>query len=237
MIELFILTRFPFVFWFVLILWMLVETVRRDRGWLRWQILLCPLFFVVVPVWLLRRRRWPVTVHIARAGYLRLVAIAAFLFVANFAVARAVTLNLYQFARVDGMSMAPTLNRQDRLIVSKLRYRTGEPQIGDIAMISYPRDPRLSFVTRIIGSAGDEIRIVDGRVYRNGQAMDDSYVPHLYRSHDHWGPQIVPEGAYFVLGDHRNNSSDSREWGYVPRENVLGRITTRWWPLSDVRRF
>ena len=122
MIEFFLLTRFPFLFWFALILSMLVETVRRDRGWLRWQILLCPLFFVIVPVWFFRRRQWPVTVRISRAGYVKLVAIAAFLLVSIFAVVRAVTINLFQIARVEGTSMSPTLNRQDRLIVSKNRY-------------------------------------------------------------------------------------------------------------------
>ena len=74
-------------------------------------------------------------------------------------------------------------------------------------------------------------------VFRNGVKVDEPYVIKAHRSHDDWGPAVVPDGHYFVLGDHRNNSSDSREWGYVPREYVLGRITTRWWPLSDVRRF
>jgi signal peptidase I len=79
--------------------------------------------------------------------------------------------------------------------------------------------------------------MVDGVVFRNGAPEDESYVLEANRSHDAWGQETVPHGTYFVLGDRRNGSSDSREWGFVPREYVLGRVTTRWWPLSARRRF
>ena len=116
----------------------------------------------------------------------------------------------FQVARVEGMSMAPTLEDQDRLIVNKLAYRIGEPHHGDIVMLYYPIDPNKSFVKRVIAQEGDQVRIVAGKVYRNEVLMDDSFVPAEYRSHDDWGPEVIPEGYYFVMGDHRNNSSDSR---------------------------
>ena len=128
----------------------------------------------------------------------------------------------FQVARVEGMSMAPTLQDQDRLIVNKLAYRIGDPKVGDIVMLYYPLKPEKSFVKRIIAEEGDQVRIVDGRVFRNDVPLDDSFVPQDFRSHDDWGPQVIPEGYYFVMGDHRNNSSDSRHWGFVPKKYFIG---------------
>ena len=143
----------------------------------------------------------------------------------------------FQVARVEGQSMAPTLADQDRLIVNKLAYRIGEPQVGDIVMLYYPLNPDKSFVKRVIAEEGDQVRIVDGRVYRNDVPIDDDFVPTEYRSHDDWGPQVVPEGYYFVMGDHRNNSSDSRHWGFVPKKYIIGKVQLRWWPLPHARVF
>ena len=143
----------------------------------------------------------------------------------------------FQVARVEGHSMAPTLADQDRLIVNKAAYRFGEPQIGDIVMLYYPLLPEKSFVKRVIAEEGDQVRIVDGKVYRNDTLMDDSFVPSDYRSHDDWGPQVIPEGYYFVMGDHRNNSSDSRHWGFVPKKYIIGRVQLRWWPLQHANMF
>jgi signal peptidase I len=143
----------------------------------------------------------------------------------------------FQVARVEGQSMAPTLADQDRLIVNKLAYRIGEPRVGDVVMLYYPLNPEKSFVKRVIAEEGDTVRIVDGRVYRNDVPMDDSFVPQEYRSHDDWGPQVVPEGYYFVMGDHRNNSSDSRHWGFVPKKYIIGKVQLRWWPLPHARMF
>jgi signal peptidase I len=143
----------------------------------------------------------------------------------------------FQVARVEGQSMAPTLADQDRLIVNKLAYRLGEPQIGDIVMLYYPLNPEKSFVKRVIAQEGDQVRIVDGRVYRNDVLIHDDYVPDQYRSHDDWGPEVVPEGYYFVMGDHRNNSSDSRHWRWVPKKYIIGRVQLRWWPLPEARIF
>jgi signal peptidase I len=143
----------------------------------------------------------------------------------------------FQVARVEGHSMAPTLADQDRLIVNKLAYRIGEPHIGDIVMLYYPNDPNKSFVKRVIAEEGDQVRIVDGKVYRNDILLDDSFIAPDFRSHDDWGPQVIPEGYYFVMGDHRNNSSDSRHWGFVPKKYIIGKVQLRWWPMGHAKVF
>ena len=143
----------------------------------------------------------------------------------------------FQVARVEGQSMAPTLEDQDRLIVNKLVYRIGEPRRGDIVMLYYPLNPDKSFVKRVIAEEGDTVRIVDGRVYVNDIPLKDDYVSSEYRSHDDWGPQVIPEGYYFVMGDHRNNGSDSRHWGMVPKRYIIGKVQLRWWPVPTARVF
>ena len=144
---------------------------------------------------------------------------------------------LAQVARVEGLSMAPTLQDQDRLLINKLVYRLGDPQPGDIVMLYYPLDPSKSFVKRVIAVEGDSVRIVSGRVYVNDLPLADDYVRPEYRSDDEWGPQVVPEGFDFVMGDHRNNSSDSRHWGMVPKKYIIGRVQVRWWPFASARVF
>lgn len=145
----------------------------------------------------------------------------------------------FQVARVEGQSMAPTLADQDRLIVNKMAYLNwfGEPQVGDIVMLYYPVDPDKSFVKRIIAEETDVVRIANGRVYRNEVLISDEYVPAEFRSHEDLGPVHVPEGYYFVMGDHRNNSSDSRHWGMVPKKYIIGKVQLRWWPLPNARIF
>jgi signal peptidase I len=194
---------------------------------------------VAVPVWLVRRRRWPVAVEIDRPRRWKLTALALGIVVSSFALSAAedwfVTTYLYQIARVEGAAMSPTINDQDRLIVNKRVYLAGDPAVGDIVMLRYPRNPEKTFIKRVIATGGDEVHIVDGVVFRNGRQSTEPYLTH--RSQDRWGPEVVPEHTYFVMGDRRDNSSDSRHWGFVPREYVLGRVTVRWWPLSARRRF
>ena len=144
----------------------------------------------------------------------------------------------FQVARVEGRSMEPTLQDQDRLIVNKAAYQFfGEPQVGDIVMLDYPRDPDKSFVKRIIAEAGDTVRIENGRVFVNEVLQPDLYVPPDFRSYENHGPEVVQEAYYFVMGDHRNNSSDSRHWGQVPKGYIIDRVQLRWWPLTEVRVF
>ena len=144
----------------------------------------------------------------------------------------------FQVARVEGKSMEPTLQDQDRLIVNKAAYRFfGVPEPGDIVMLYYPRDPDKSFVKRVVADEGDTVRIEDGHVYVNEVLQPDLFVPPEYRSHENHGPEVVQESYYFVMGDHRNNSSDSRHWGQVPEKYIIGRVQLRWWPLTDARVF
>jgi signal peptidase I len=143
----------------------------------------------------------------------------------------------FQVARVDGLSMAPTLEDHDRLIVNKLVYEIGEPRPGDIVMLYYPLNPDKMFVKRVIAKEGDTVRIVDGHVYVNDVPLHDDYVPEEFRSHDDWGPSVVQQGYYFVMGDHRNNSSDSRHWGQVPKKYIVGKVKLRWWPIQDAKIF
>jgi signal peptidase I len=143
----------------------------------------------------------------------------------------------FQVVCVDGLSMQPTLQDHDRLFVSRLRYRLGDPQPGDIVMLYYPRNPSMLVVKRVIAAQGDVVRSEDGTVYVNDAPMRDDYVSDDFRSHDDWGPEVVQEGYYLVMGDHRSISSDSRDWGQVPKKYIVGRVNARWWPLWDLRLF
>lgn len=142
-----------------------------------------------------------------------------------------------QLARVEGTSMAPTLADQDRLVVNKLVYHLHAPQRGDVVMLYYPEDPDKAFVKRIVGEPGDEIVSVNGQVYVNDAPLPDDFVAPQYRSYDSFGPLIVPKGYYFVMGDHRNGSSDSRDWGPVPKKYIVGKVQIRWWPLPEANVF
>jgi signal peptidase I len=142
-----------------------------------------------------------------------------------------------QIARVDGLSMEPTLANDDRLVVNKWIYRLRDPRQGDIVTLYYPVDPEKLFVKRVIAGEGDEVRIASGKVYVNGAALHDEFVPAEYRSFEDFGPQVVPQGYYFVMGDHRNGSSDSRLWGPVPKKYIVGKVQLRWWPPNHARLF
>jgi signal peptidase I len=144
----------------------------------------------------------------------------------------------FQVARVEGRSMEPTLQHQDKLIVNKAAYRFfGKPQPGDIVMLRYPRDPETTYVKRIVADERDTVRIEDGRLYVNEALQPDAFVPAAYRSHENFGPEVVRDSYYFVMGDHRNQSSDSRNWGQVPEKYIIGRVQLRWWPLANTRLF
>jgi signal peptidase I len=129
-----------------------------------------------------------------------------------------------QFVHNAGHAMEPGIHDQQRLIVNKLAYRLNDPESGDVVMLYYPIDPNRSLIERVIARPGDTVRITDGHVVVNDSAVNDSYVPNEFRGHDTWGPQVVPSGYYFVMGDHRNSSADSRHWGWVPKKYIIGKI-------------
>lgn len=129
--------------------------------------------------------------------------------------------------RVDGASMEPTLVSGEYVIVSKLSYRLGSPQRGDIIVFHFPRDPKEEYIKRIIGLPGDEVEIRHGSVFINGQLLDESY---LKVSTNYNGTWTVPTDQLFVLGDNRNNSSDSHDWGTVPMDYVVGKAILVYWP-------
>ena len=145
----------------------------------------------------------------------------------------------FQVARVEGHSMAPTLHDHDRLVVNKFAYLTyvGEPKVGDVVMLYSPNDPTKALVKRVMAAEGQWVRMVNGRLFVDDQPVNDDFVSEAYRGHDDYGPVRIREGFYFVMGDHRSASSDSRSWGDVPRRYIIGRVQVRWWPLGDARTF
>ena len=132
--------------------------------------------------------------------------------------------------RVDGESMVPTLASGEYVIVSRLSYRVGTPQRGDIIVFHFPRDPREEYIKRIIGLPGDMVDIRNGQVLVNGNALDESY---LSVKVNYTGSWSIPSGQLFVLGDNRNNSSDSHDWGTVPMDYVVGKAIVVYWPPQD----
>lgn len=129
--------------------------------------------------------------------------------------------------RVDGASMEPTLVSGEYVIVSRLSYRLGSPQRGDIIVFHFPRDPNEEYIKRIIGLPGDVVAVNGGSVYVNGQQLDETY---LKVKTNYIGTWEVPAGQLFVLGDNRNNSSDSHDWGTVPMDYVVGKALLVYWP-------
>ncbi len=143
----------------------------------------------------------------------------------------------FQVARVEGRSMEPTLHDQDRLVVNKLAYQLHAPQVGDVVMLLHPNNPGQSLVKRVVAAPGETVAFRQGAVIRNGMAVNEEFLDADRRSFEDVAPVLVPEGHYFVLGDHRNNSSDSRAFGPVPMKYILGRIQVRWWPVTGARSF
>ena len=132
--------------------------------------------------------------------------------------------------RVDGHSMEPTLHSGEFVIVNKLAYKFGYPDRGEVIVFHYPRDPDQEYIKRIIGLPGDRIMIGDGKVLVNDRPVQEPYIASPPNYQSEW---TVPEDSLFVLGDNRNNSSDSHNWGPVPMDYVIGKALIVYWPPDE----
>ena len=149
-------------------------------------------------------------------------------------IAIVVILFLYQPVKVEGTSMMPSLVDQERIFINKFIYRFGLSDIGrgDTVVFWFPGDPSKSYIKRVIGVPGDSVEVKDGTVIVNSSALKEAYVPEEYRDHVSMPRRTVPSDQYFVLGDHRISSNDSRNWGMVPRNYIYGKAVFVYWPLD-----
>jgi signal peptidase I len=154
--------------------------------------------------------------------------------VVSISVSAFIIVFLYQPVRVEGTSMLPMLEDQDRLFISKMAYRVGDIHEGDVVVFQYPRDHSKSYIKRVIGLPGDRIRIDHGRVYVNEVRLREPYVPGRYMDDRSMGEIVLPPHEYFVMGDHRSISSDSREFGPVDRDLIYGKAVFVYWPMEQV---
>jgi signal peptidase I len=145
-------------------------------------------------------------------------------------IAALVIVFLYQPVKVEGTSMMPWLTDQERIFVNKFVYRVGEIQRGDIVVFWFPLDASKSYIKRVIGLPGDVVEIVEGQVLANGRPVTEDYVPQQYRDGMSYPPVKVQPDHYYVLGDHRNASNDSRTWGTVERKRIYGKAVFVYWP-------
>jgi signal peptidase I len=143
---------------------------------------------------------------------------------------------LYTPVKVEGTSMMPSLADQEHIFINKFIYRIEPIHRGDIIVFRYPLDPSKSFIKRVVGVAGDHIRINDGRVYLNQQLVAEDYVPKAYEDDRSYPELVVPPDSYFVLGDHRSLSNDSRDFGPVPSNFIFGKAVFGYWPMQKVGR-
>jgi signal peptidase I len=143
---------------------------------------------------------------------------------------------LYQPVKVEGTSMMPSLDDQERIFVNKFVYRLEPIERGDIVVFRYPRDTSKSFIKRVIAVGGDQVRISHGRVYVNEQPLAEDYVPQEYADLRSYQEILVPQHSYYVLGDHRSLSNDSRDFGPVGAEYIYGKAVFGYWPVDKLGR-
>lgn len=164
--------------------------------------------------------------------FLQTIVLAAALFVISY-------LFLFQPHQVIGNSMDPNFEDREYLLTDKISYRFRHPQRGEVIVFKSPPDPERDYIKRTIGLPGEKIKIQNGKVFINGVVLRENYLPagslttpgRFLRD----GQEVqIPEGFYIALGDNRNHSSDSREWGFVPRENIIGRSFLRYWPIPKI---
>lgn len=141
---------------------------------------------------------------------------------------------VYQPVRVEGTSMQPELRDQDRLFINKFAYHFENISRGDVVVFHYPHDPSKSYIKRVIALPGDTLRIDEGRVYVNGKRIAEPYVPLRFRDDRSLPQEVIPRHEYFVMGDHRSISSDSRDFGPVARHFIYGKAAFVYWPADNM---
>ena len=156
--------------------------------------------------------------------------------VISLAISAFIIIFLYQPVKVEGTSMMPSLDDQERIFVNKFVYHWEPIERGDIVVFRYPRDPSKSYIKRVIGVAGDQIRIDSGQVYVNGEALEEDYVPPTYTDERSYPEIVVPAHSYFMLGDHRSMSNDSRDFGPVKENYIYGKAVFGYWPMDKLGR-
>lgn len=152
------------------------------------------------------------------------ILLALFLFLAiNFVSAR---------IRVDGVSMEPTFQLGDYVVVNRLAYRAGDIERGDVVVFPAPNSPEIDYIKRVIALPGDRIAVYNGAVVVNGVTLQEPYI--LEPQGGNYAERVVPDGYVFVMGDNRNNSDDSRSWGFLAIENIIGKAVFRYWPFTNM---
>ena len=149
-----------------------------------------------------------------------------------FAIAIFIVVFVVQPVKVEGTSMQPRLVDQERIFVNRFIYRFKDVRRGDVVVFWYPKDRNKSFIKRVLGIPGDEIEIRDGVVYVNGVRISEPYLKPEFQDYKSFRKAVVPAGQYFVLGDHRNSSNDSRSWGFVAQPLIYGKAVFSYWPFS-----
>jgi len=180
----------------------------------------------------------PATAAPAQPGSKHLPVVAVWMrdLLVSLAISAFIIIFLYQPVKVEGTSMMPGLEDQERIFVNKFVYRWEPIERGDIVVFRYPRDTSKSYIKRVIGIAGDKVRIESGQVYVNGEALDEDYVPSDYADARSYAEITVPSGTYFVLGDHRTMSQDSRDFGPVNERLIYGKAVFGYWPMEKLGR-
>lgn len=148
------------------------------------------------------------------------------------ALALVIIIFLYQPVKVEGTSMTPLLADQERIFINKFVYHYQHIERGDVVVFWYPMDPSKSFIKRVIGLPGDTVSIEQGRVLIKGAPLDEPYVPAQFADGGFYGPVKVPAGQYFVMGDHRSSSNDSRVFGPVAEKYIYGKAVFSYWPVE-----
>ena len=147
-------------------------------------------------------------------------------------LAMVIIIFLYQPVKVEGTSMAPLLSDQERIFINKFVYRFEPIQRGDVVVFWYPLDHSKSFIKRVVGLPGETVQIRQGAVYVDGKIVPEPYVPPQYEDPSDFGPKLVPPDSYFVMGDHRISSNDSRVFGAVASRYIYGRAVFAYWPVD-----